>query len=146
MRGFIAPVLCLLTIILILLILVAGSNNHILVDWFFLKVFSQYPPASSMQHSNVNSIGRRNSSLHRLETLEFHLSQRPLEGRQNRLRRWKLKRISSWHRKLVHGFCPRLLRRRHVVDHLLQARIWLSLRSSCRLESRQHQPSNFVAS
>jgi hypothetical protein len=52
MRGIIAPILCVLTLILILLVLVAGSNNHILVDWFFLKVFSKYPPAPLIQYSD----------------------------------------------------------------------------------------------
>jgi uncharacterized integral membrane protein len=37
MRGFIAPIFCLVTLILILLILIAGSNKNVLVNWFFLK-------------------------------------------------------------------------------------------------------------
>ncbi|KAE9367516.1 hypothetical protein N431DRAFT_486608 [Stipitochalara longipes BDJ] len=37
MRGFIPPILCFLTLILIILILIAGSNQHVLVNWFFLK-------------------------------------------------------------------------------------------------------------
>ncbi|KAN0095635.1 SUR7/PalI family domain containing protein [Hyaloscypha variabilis] len=37
MRGFIPPVLCLLTLVLIVLVLIAGSSSHVLVDWFFLK-------------------------------------------------------------------------------------------------------------
>jgi hypothetical protein len=41
MRGFIPPVLCLLTLVLIVLVLIAGSSSHVLVDWFFLKVFSR---------------------------------------------------------------------------------------------------------
>jgi hypothetical protein len=146
MRGIIAPILCFLTLILILLILVAGSNNHILVDWFFLKVFSQYPPVPQSKTLILESVGRRNSPLRRLETLEFYLSQRPLHSRQDRLRGRKFKCISSWPRKLVHDFSPLLLRPRHLIQHLLQARIWLSLRSSGRLESRQHQPSNISAS
>jgi hypothetical protein len=42
MPGFIAPILCLFTLTLILLVLVAGSNKNVLVDWFFLKVVSPF--------------------------------------------------------------------------------------------------------
>jgi len=49
MRGFIPPILCFLTLILIILIFIAGSSQHVLVDWFFLKVCftqKQASPAS----------------------------------------------------------------------------------------------------
>ncbi len=46
MRGFNAPIICFLTLILILLILIAGSSNHVLVDWFFLKVLSTFQQAN----------------------------------------------------------------------------------------------------